>query len=556
MKLIAYLCAIQEQQTTKTIKIMAQKQVIALIRTSTTKQEVESQKQELIEYILNDGVNAENIIVVGHEGASAIKVDEAYQKNMQAVYNLIDGGNIAAVYAWGVDRIGRNEEILLGFKTKLVSNGVQLVIKNPSLRLLNDDGSVNNGVELAFSLFCTLAKQEMETKKARFKRAKTRNTEQGRYNGGRIHFGYTVNDNGKVVVNDEEAELVKLIYELYASGEYSTTTLTKELQSRGYTVRGKAVSLHFITNMLKSTAFIGFTEYNGVKRTYDRIISNELFETVKQRLTANHKGDITRQSKHTHLASKLIVCPTCGRHWFASNRSYMCIGHKYHGKDLQGVDTCPNGDSIAVEWVDVAALCVAKTLEVEYMLNFTETKAEEAKNQLEINAQKIETLQARINKMDERKQRIAEMYINGDISRDEQARQSAKVKTDMAEYNAQIVKLNEENAKLNDLVVYAEDYKFMQLDEWMSKGGIYDDVERGYKIVHKHIKQITVEPFEYMGKTQKMITVTTLLGQAVEFLYIAKSKVKENGMPIKLFLRETEDEFTPLLMGSKLVMPM
>ena len=550
---------------------MATKQVIALIRESTEKQEIESQKAELTNYIKQDGVKAENIIIVGDKGASARKLDNAYRKNMNTVFELIDGGNIAAVYAWAIDRIGRDAVTLFTFKNKLVKNGIQLIIKNPSLRLLDDDGSVNHGTELAFSLFATMAEQEMDAKFARFERAKRRNAEQGRYNGGKIHFGYTVNEDGKVVVNDEEAELVKLIYELCASGEYSTTTLTKEFQSRGYTVRGKAVSLHFITNMLKSTAFVGHTIYNKhevidgkktgkilytQKRTYPRIISDQLFEDVQQRLTANHKGDITRQSKHTHLASKLIVCPTCGRHWFASNRSYMCIGHKYHGKDLQGVDTCPNGDSIAVEWVDVAALCVAKTLEVEYMLNFTETKAEEAKNQLEINAQKIETLQARINKMDERKQRIAEMYINGDISRDEQARQSAKVKTDMAEYNAQIVKLNEENAKLNDLVGYAEDYKIMQLDEWMSKGGIYDDVERGYKIVHKHIKQITVEPFEYMGKTQKMITVTTLLGQAVEFLYIAKSKVKENGMPIKLFLRETEDEFTPLLMGSKLVMPM
>lgn len=544
MKDIAYLCAIQLTRTTKTIEIMATKKVIALIRTSTEKQEVESQKKELLEYIKADGVKAENIIIVGHEGASAIKVDEAYQRNMNEVYSLIDGGNIAAVYAWAIDRIGRNEEVLLEFKNKLIKCGVQLVIQKPSLRLLDVDGSVNSGIELAFSLFATIAKQEMETKKARFARAKKRNTEQGRYNGGKVHFGYTVNEEGRVIVNDEEAALVRLIFELYKSGEYSTTTLTKELQSRGDKMRGKAISLHFVTNMLKSTAFIGYTEYKGVKRTYPRIISDETFNEVKARLTANHKGDITRQSKHTYLASKLIVCPECGRHWFASNRSYTCIGHKHHGKGLQGVETCPNGDSISVEWVDVAAWSVAKQCEMDYIYNFTEDKAEQAQKQIEVNNQKIETLKERISGMDARRQRIAEMYINGDISRQEQERQSTKVKTDTAEYRAQIVALKEDNKKLNEIAQFDKEGTLIRLGR-LPISGIYEDTENAYRITHKHIKQIMVEPYEYNGKTQKMITISTVMGDVMRLLYIAKSKVKKDGHIYKLFY-PSGDEFLPL----------
>lgn len=532
---------------------MATKKVIALIRTSTTKQEVESQKAELLEYIKADGVKDRDIIVVGHEGASAIKVDDAYRKNMNQVFELIDGGNIAAVYAWAIDRIGRNEEVLMGFKNKLIKCGVQLNIKNPSLRLLDPDGTVNNGTELAFSLFATMAKQEMEGKKARFERAKRRNAEQGKYNGGKVHFGYAVNEEGKVIVNDEEAALVKLIFDLYNSGEYSTTTLTKELQNRGYTVRGKAVSLHFVTNMLKSTAFIGYTEFKGVKRIYYRIISDETFNEVKARLTANHKGDITRQSKHTYLASKLIVCPECGRHWFASNRSYTCIGHKHHGKGLQGVETCPNGDSISVEWLDVAAWSVAKQCEMDYIYNFTEDKAEQAQKQMQVNAQKIETLKERISGMDARRQRIAEMYINGDISKSEQARQSEKVKADTAEYHAQIIALEEDNKKLNEIAQFDQEGTLLRLGR-LPISGIYEDVENQYRITHKYIKQITVEPYEYKGKTQKMITIATVMGDVVRLLYIAKSKVIKDGHIYKLFY-QSGDEFLPLYAYREFVPP-
>lgn len=521
------------------------KKVIALIRTSTTKQEVESQKQELIDFIKSDGISEENIIVVGHEGASAIKVDEAYLKNLQTVYDLIDGGNVASVYAWAIDRIGRNEIQLFTFKDKLVSNSIQLVIKNPNLRLLNADGSVNAGVELAFSLFATMAKQEMEAKKARFARAKKRNCEQGRYNGGKIHYGYTVNEEGKIIINEEEAEVVKLLFELYASDEYSTTKLTKELQSRGYKMRGKAISLHFTTNMLKSTAFVGYTLWNNVKRIYPRVISDELFESVQNRLSANHKGEITKQVKHTHLATKLIICPTCGRHWFASNRSYTCIGHKYHGQELQGYTTCENSDSVSIEWVDIAAWYVAKSCEVNYIYNFTESKSEEAAKQIEVNNQKIQVLNEKIDNIDSRRKRIALMFINEEITAEEQAKQSAKLKQDVANYKAEIVALEEENKKLFNLTQVSEEGMLIRMGR-MPVSGIYENVEEAYKITHRHIQKITVEPFTYNGKTQKIITITTVLGEVKKFLYVAKSKVKHNNQPIKLYI-ENNGEFEPLI---------
>lgn len=529
--------------------------VIALIRTSTISQEVESQKQELIEYIKADGIKESNIIVVGQTGASAIKVDDAYKRNLEEVYRLIDGGNISAVYAWAIDRIGRNEEVLLSFKNKLIANKVQLIIKNPTLKLLEDDGSVNSGVELAFSLFATMAKQEMETKKARFKRAKKRNAEQGKYNGGRVHFGYMVDDNGKIVVNVDEAKLIELIFNLYESGEYSTTTLTKELQKRGYTMRGKNISLHFVTNMLKSSAVIGHTTFKGVKRAYPRIISDELYNKVQKRLKANHKGDITKQTKHTHLASKLIICPTCGRHWFASNRAYQCIGHKYHGQNLHGYKTCPNGESISIEWLDVAVWSVAKKLEFDYIMDFTENRAEEAQKQIEVNNQKITTLEGKIAKIDDRRKRIAVMFIEGEITKAEQTKQANRIKSDIANYEREIVELKEQNNKLNNLISFSDNGILISTGR-LSVSGINEDVEDAYKITHRHIKSVRVENIEVNGKTQKLITVTSMMGDDFKIVYIPKSKLKhgQNGTIYKLFKMDGKDLY-PLVAYPDFVQP-
>ena len=179
------------------------KKAIIIIRESTKAQEIDSQKQDIINYAIKDGYSLEEILIIGEAGASAIKLDEAYLKNMQKVYNTIDDPNnsIECVYAWAIDRIGRNEEVLHKLKNYLVEKKIQLIIKKPSLKLLEDDGSVNSGVELAFSLFATMSKQEMEMKVARFKRGKRRNAEEMKFNGGWCtKFGYKVDSNGYIKI--------------------------------------------------------------------------------------------------------------------------------------------------------------------------------------------------------------------------------------------------------------------------------------------------------------------------------------------------------------------
>ena len=108
------------------------KKAIAIIRTSTEQQEIDSQKAEVLSLATAAGYTIDEIEVVGKKGASAINVDEAYRENLIDVYELIESEHIEAVFAWAIDRIGRQEEILMQLKNRLISKKIQLVIKNPS----------------------------------------------------------------------------------------------------------------------------------------------------------------------------------------------------------------------------------------------------------------------------------------------------------------------------------------------------------------------------------------------------------------------------------------
>ena len=155
---------------------------IAVLRVSTQSQQIDDQREELYEYIKSMGYD--EIIPVEAIGASAVKLDAKYMEMAEKIKATILDGGIDAVCVWEISRLGRNEVILMDFKEFFIKNKVQFISKNPSLKLLNDDGSVNAGTELAFSLFATMAKQEAAENKARFKRAKSAMSSKGQYLGG------------------------------------------------------------------------------------------------------------------------------------------------------------------------------------------------------------------------------------------------------------------------------------------------------------------------------------------------------------------------------------
>ena len=248
---------------------------IVLLRTSTVKQEVESQKKEILEYAESFG--AKNIVIIGGVGASAIKLDDQYLFNIQQVYKLIDEGDVQCVYAWMIDRIGRNEEVLMQFKNYLIKHKVQLRIKNPTLYLFDDNGKVNNGMEIAFSLFATMAKQEMEVKKERFHRSKERNKREGKYNGGRILFGYTVDETNHFIPDEVDSEKVRNIFSTYAYTPVGLRYIARQYIANGtFNLVERNVEA-YINRMVKNRNYLG-------NSTYPRIISDELFNDAQRKL--------------------------------------------------------------------------------------------------------------------------------------------------------------------------------------------------------------------------------------------------------------------------------
>ena len=366
--------------------------VILLVRVSTFKQEIEAQKRELQELAIADGWKQRDLIIIEGVGASAIKLNDIYLQEMEQLYKTIEENEIGAVYAWEISRIGRNEEILMKFKNFLINHNVQLVIKNPSLRLLNADGSVNKGVELAFSLFATMSKQEMELKQERFRRAKERNKAEGKYNGGRIKLGYRLDKNKYFIIDEEKAQLVRNIFEWFVNDGLSQKKIHERLLDMGifqgkdlFCTRGKRIG-----EIMRDKAYIG-------EGNYPQIVSNEIFEQANEKMANRHKW---HTSKNIFFCKGLIKDTTTGATLVARSATLVY--------QLRHVTHCI---ALNINVMDYIAQYSANILMAHYNSVKAQTNRNEYKLKLEENKNIIAAKQAQIKEYEKAIERAINMNI-------------------------------------------------------------------------------------------------------------------------------------------------
>ena len=88
-------------------------------RVSTTEQEFYTQQQDLIRKAESDGFRPEELIVIGKAGASAIKMNELYQKEVNQLIDTINNvPDVSTIYVWEVSRLARNEVAFYQMKDK------------------------------------------------------------------------------------------------------------------------------------------------------------------------------------------------------------------------------------------------------------------------------------------------------------------------------------------------------------------------------------------------------------------------------------------------------
>lgn len=485
-----------------------------MVRASTEAQQIEDQHREMVKFCISEGYKEDDLIFVEDKGASAIKLNDSYQSMINQVKEeLSKNPEIGCFAVWELSRAFRNELVFQQVKQILLENKVQFLVKTPYLKLLNPDGTVNAGMEVAVSLMTVLAKQEMELKKERFHRAKSSMRSQGKFIGGRCtKFGYQVNNEGYVVIKEDDASLVRLIFNLYSTGKFSVRTLFFELSERGYTL-----NYHMINHIVADEQYV-----NGI---YPQLISKELWDKCTE--VRKHNFISIPKGKKYVFGSGIFVCSECGRSMIAEGEQYRC----WHHNKFSALPHCDNGLTIRVENMDGLLWWEASKLEIKYQMQMDQKKEKEYQKQIEIINQKMLVLQEKLDVYEYKKSKIIDTYLEDLISKEERDRRLNKLKKENQDYQDSIISYKEQIKDINTLLENRD--KGVDIDH-LTKiyGGVIGekDLKIMRDIVHKHIKKVT-STSEWYGKERdkravrqnaQLITITTVTGEVKKYIYVAR----------------------------------
>ncbi|EMF0501461.1 recombinase family protein [Enterococcus hirae] len=311
------------------------KRVALYIRVSTQEQALEGhsiQAQEQNGRQFAERMGYEVVEVYADEGISgkSTKNRFAYQRMM----NDARSHRFDLLVIWKLTRLGRNMLDVLQTVEELLRYDVGLLSISEQFDVTTSTGKLMLQLLGSFGEFerNQIAENVQMSMQSLVKDKK-------RYAGGR-RLGYVsgIDTNGQkqLVIEPEEAKIVRLIYAKYLGGA-GYRAIANFLNRQGYqTVKKNAFSTTAVKDILRNKIYAGYLEYARyinwetkrrkgknpkpilVKGTHEPIISEEDYQKVQERLDLEGK-----QPKWNHTGENVLTgllrCPECGAPMAASN---------------------------------------------------------------------------------------------------------------------------------------------------------------------------------------------------------------------------------------------
>ena len=507
-----YLCIINHKNITDMSK------AILFSRVSTERQSLDEQTKEIYDMAISDGFKDEDIILIA-EKESGIKLSEDERLGLNRMKEVISSEDVTCVYFWEVSRLARNKKVTFSVTDYLVKHQINLKTKVGGITLLNPDGTVNDGAEMAFSVMAIIAEGEMRGKKARIKRTTKAKANQGQFNGGKyIKYGYMVDENGFYQVKEDEAEIVRLIFDLYTSTEMGASLVRNELRSRGIYLTTEKVRRilytqgydgvpYIVKNNLKDN--LGNRQQGNLIK-YPPIITTDVWEkAVKKRETNNSKA---LRNENYYLARGLVKCPKCGSIYVASKNLGLYVCSKNH-QGTKFEDKCDNTACIKIDVLDaILWYCVSEVYRY-YLMDLDADSIEEINHEIEVLEVKRKIAERNLEKAQSKIKKITQWFIDGVIEDEKEVEANiAKVKAQMADDENNIVVYNaeiEKNIRLISSIQKKDEYTAFvdadfETDAIESRRKIYDIIRLFVDSVDfvqgEKFKRVTVN-FNALGVT-------------------------------------------------------
>lgn len=298
---------------------------------------------EYYERLLCSNPNYEYCGIFSDAGISGAKED---RPGFIAMIEKVKVDEINLIITKSISRFARNTVMLLKYVRELKDAGVGVIFEEESINTLNSEG------ELLLTVLAAIAEEERKSVCSNLKWAVRSRFKRGEVmvDANRL-IGYDKDEDGNLVINEEQAKIVKDIYKLYLEG-MPAYSIAKELNNRGVpTYAGRRWKSHRILSIISNEKYMGdclmqksFVTDDGreiinrgqkaqyyVKNDHPAIISRKDWEAA-QRIREGRKTK-------TYPFTSLLRCPYCNaslirvvhqRRWV----SWICATYMQKGKSV------------------------------------------------------------------------------------------------------------------------------------------------------------------------------------------------------------------------------
>ena len=299
------------------------------------------------------------------EGLSA-----ATTKNRENFHRMIEDGEAGLfdlVITKEITRFARNTLDSIQYTRRLLSAGVGVFFQNDNINTLDEDS------ELRLTIMSGIAQDELRKLSSRVKFGHQQAIKKSVVLGNSRIFGYR-KDGGRLVIDEEEAPMVRELFERYATGEYSMKQLETLFWEKGYhNHNGKKIAHTTMSGIIANPKYKGYYVGNKVKvidlftkkqkflppeewvmfkdetgEIVPAIVGEALWDQANAVLKKRSEDVKNRRGicNHTNLLTGKLYCTHCGAAYYRrdsvdrsgrKNSKWVCSG-----KIKNGADSCPS----------------------------------------------------------------------------------------------------------------------------------------------------------------------------------------------------------------------
>ncbi len=264
-----------------------------------------------------------------------------------------------------ISRFARNTLDSIQFTRQLLSHGVGVFFQNDNINTLDEDS------ELRLSIMSSIAQDELRKLSSRVKFGHQQAIKDKVVLGNSRIFGYK-KDGGKLVIDEEQAIMVRELFTLYSTGQYSMKQIETIFWDKGYrNYNGNKISHTTMSNTIANPKYKGYYVGNKVRvidmfskkqkflppeewvmfkdetgEIVPAIVSEELWERANAVLKKRSDDVKSRQGicNHANLLTGKLLCSCCGTAYYRrdskdkngnKNSKWVCSG-----KIKNGADSC------------------------------------------------------------------------------------------------------------------------------------------------------------------------------------------------------------------------